>query len=181
LHRTTAESFGWPEDNFIGSLSQANGWCKRWPLFWRERRLAPQVALASGSGLLRGQDRTALGRVVDRLDGALAVGTQEGPSLLHGDLWNGNVHALRDGTAAVVDPASYFGHREVDLAMAELFGGFDARFFDAYRAAWPVREGYELRRAIYQLYYLLVHVNLFGGSYLGGMRAAADAALAALD
>jgi fructosamine-3-kinase len=94
----------------------------------------------------------------------LGAAEDDGPSLVHGDLWNGNVHFTGSG-AAVIDPACYYGHREVDLAMAALFGGFPEVFFEAYQAEWPLQEGAARRRPIYQLYYLLVHVVLFGGSY----------------
>ncbi|HEX8673749.1 MAG TPA: fructosamine kinase family protein, partial [Longimicrobium sp.] len=96
----------------------------------------------------------------------LAAGEEDGPTLLHGDLWSGNVVATSRGPS-LVDPATYRGHREVDLAMTELFGGFGAEFYTAYEEAWPLRPGYqEERRAVYQLFYLLVHVNLFGGGYV---------------
>jgi fructosamine-3-kinase len=100
-----------------------------------------------------------------RLEELLHPAEADGPSLLHGDLWSGNVLATTSGPA-LVDPAAYFGHREVDLAMADLFGGFDGRFRQAYEAAWPLQPGYARRRDVYQLYYLLVHVNLFGAGYL---------------
>lgn len=181
MHRTTASSFGWPEDNFIGSLQQTNSWRSDWPTFWRDCRLAPQLELARRRGVLQREDLDLLDRLSDRLAEAIDVGSAERPSLLHGDLWCGNVHGLADGAAAIIDPSSYFGHREVDLAMADLFGGFDADFFRAYNEAWPLQPGYpERRRPIYQLYYLLVHVNLFGGSYAAGVRSAAHAALRAL-
>ncbi len=173
LHRATAEAWGWPADNFIGSLPQENGWMARWPAFWRERRLLPQLRRAYASGHFSGADRRAFAALLDRLDGLLGeAAAADGPSLLHGDLWGGNVHMTTDAPA-LVDPSIYYGHREVDLAMSELFGGFRAEFHAAYREAWPLRPGYvEARRAVYQLYYLLVHVNLFGGSYVAGARAA---------
>jgi protein-ribulosamine 3-kinase len=177
LHRTPGPAFGWRADNFIGPLPQANPQHDAWPAFWREARLAPQLRRARAGGLLDARDDDRFGQLFERLDTLLAAGSAEGPSLLHGDLWSGNVHPLAEGGAALIDPASYYGHREVDLAMAALFGGFDRAFFDAYAAAWPLEPGATLRRAVYQLYYLLVHVNLFGGSYVAGTRAALDAAL----
>src|SRR5215207_4748885 len=118
-------------------------------------------------------------RLLDSLPEFLAPAEEDGPSLLHGDLWSGNVISAA-GAPALIDPAVYRGHREVDLAMTELFGGFDARFYAAYEEAWPLLPGYrEARRAVYQLYYLLVHVNLFGGSYVGQTAALLRRVLAA--
>jgi fructosamine-3-kinase len=173
LHRTRAPSFGWHADNYIGTLPQSNAWCAAWPEFWRDRRLAPQLETARRAGLLDAGDERAFDALFARLDEWLgAAARDDGASLLHGDLWGGNVHVLADGGAALIDPSSYHGHREVDLAMAELFGGFGRDFFAAYREAWPLAAGYdEVRRATYQLYYLLVHVNLFGGGYVGQTRA----------
>ncbi|MGK7312290.1 MAG: fructosamine kinase family protein [Candidatus Longimicrobiales bacterium M2_2A_002] len=172
LHRHRADRFGADADNYIGSLAQANGRLDRWPEFWRERRLEPQLRLATDRGLMDDSDRRRFDDLFDRLDDLLAVGNEDGPSLLHGDLWSGNVH-MTDGTAAIIDPSVYHGHREVDLAMAELFGGFGPGFMAAYRETWPLQPGYApTRRAAYQLYYLLVHVNLFGAGYVPGTRSA---------
>lgn len=166
LHRAAGGGWGWERPNFIGSLPQANESAETWAGFWRARRLEPQLRLAADSGRLPGS-RAEWERLFARLDDLVGVGDEEGPSLLHGDLWSGNVVSA-SGEPAIVDPAVYRGHREVDLAMAELFGGFDARFHAAYREAWPLAPGYEReRRSVYQLYYLLVHVNLFGGAYVG--------------
>ena len=110
----------------------------------------------------------------------LAAAVRDGPSLVHGDLWGGNVLAMASGDPAFIDPAPYEGHREVDLAMSELFGGFDPDFYAAYQAGWPLLPGYrELRRHVYQLYYLLVHVNVFGGGYHAQAAGALRRALAA--
>lgn len=180
-HRTRAAAFGWAADNYIGSLRQSNGWHEEWPAFWRDQRLEPQLARAMKHGHFGRAECARFHALLARLEEALVVASTEGPSLLHGDLWGGNVHTLRDGTPALVDPSSYHGHREVDLAMAELFGGFAKNFFHAYEEAWALAAGYcELRRPIYQLYYLLVHVNLFGAAYVRGSMAAVDAALGAL-
>jgi len=177
LHGRRAATAGWPHDNHIGSLPQANAARQSWPGFWRERRLEPQLRLAYDGGYFRGPERRRFAALLDDLDALLAEAAGEGFSLLHGDLWNGNVLPLTSGAPALVDPASYHGHREVDLAMAELFGGFGRDFFEAYEATWPLRPGYRpVRRAVYQLYYLLVHVNLFGGSYAAGALAALAAA-----
>jgi len=171
LHRTRAVRYGWPADNFIGPLPQPNGWLDDWAAFWRTRRLEPQLRLAYDAGWFDSAARTRLDRLLDRLDELLTPAAGDGPSLLHGDLWNGNVHVTADGEPALIDPASYYGHREVDLAMSELFGGFAPGFYRAYREAWPLAPGYEeTRRYVYQLYYLLVHVNLFGAGYVGRVR-----------
>jgi protein-ribulosamine 3-kinase len=171
LHRTRADRYGWEADNFIGPLPQSNARTAGWAEFWRERRLLPQLARARAAGFLdAGPDAAAFDALLDSLDAWLAPAAEEGPSLLHGDLWNGNVHMMATGRAALVDPSTAYGHREVDLAMARLFGGFDAAFYDAYAEAWPLHDGHDERRDIYQLYYLLVHVNLFGSGYLALTR-----------
>jgi fructosamine-3-kinase len=172
LHRHTADRFGADADNYIGSLPQSNGPMDDWTGFWIDRRLEPQLRQAIDQGLLGDDDRRRFDTLFGRLDEILAPGGQEGPSLLHGDLWGGNVHMMEDG-AAIIDPSVYHGHREVDLAMSELFGGFGPEFYFAYDDTWPLEPGYDpTRRAIYQLYYLLVHVNLFGGGYVGRTRSA---------
>ena len=177
LHRASAESYGWPGDNFIGSLPQSNPPGVDWPSFWRDHRLVPQLDRAAAAGLLSGKERTRFDLLLDRIDDVLGPAREDGPSLLHGDLWSGNLHVLESGAPALIDPSSYYGHREVDLAMTSLFGGFDRTFLDAYREAWPLLDGYEpRRRATYQLYYLLVHVNLFGSSYLPGTFEALESA-----
>lgn len=166
VHRSGRGGWGWERDNWIGSLPQENrAAADSWAAFWRDRRLRPQLDLARGAGRLPGTE-AEWERLFDRLPELLAAGDEDGPSLLHGDLWSGNALSTVAGPA-IIDPAVYRGHREADLAMAELFGGFEARFFAAYGEAWPLRPGYrEHRRGIYQLYYLLVHVNLFGGAYV---------------
>ncbi|HEX7091234.1 MAG TPA: fructosamine kinase family protein [Longimicrobiales bacterium] len=169
LHRVRAERYGWPADNFIGPLPQPNAWASSWAAFWRERRLAPQLERALRAGHFDARARRRFEALLGRLDALLAEAEADGASLLHGDLWGGNVHVLAGGEAALIDPSSYHGHREVDLAMSELFGGFGAGFREAYREAWPLAPGYaEARRPVYQLYYLLVHVNLFGAGYVDG-------------
>ncbi len=172
LHHHQDARFGADADNFIGSLPQANVRTDDWPVFWRDQRLAPQLHQALDRGLLDDSDRRRFDRLFHRLPELLAVGNDEGPSLLHGDLWSGNVHVTAN-RAAIIDPSVYYGHREVDLAMAELFGGFGPGFRASYDDAWPLAPGYApTRRAIYQLYYLLVHVNLFGSGYVSRTRSA---------
>lgn len=164
LHRAGRDGgWGWMEDNFIGPLPQANAPAARWAEFWRTGRLEPQLELARRGGRMPGK-AADWDRLMDRLPELLAPAEADGPSLLHGDLWGGNVLAAPDGPA-LIDPAVYRGHREADLAMTELFGGFGDAFHAAYREAWPLQPGYPVRRAVYQLWYLLVHVNLFGGGY----------------
>jgi protein-ribulosamine 3-kinase len=164
LHRAGRdEGWGWMEDNFIGPLPQANGPTSSWAEFWRTRRLEPQLELARRGGRMPG-NAAEWDRLMDRLPELLAPAEADGPSLLHGDLWGGNVLAAPGGPA-IIDPAVYRGHREADLAMTELFGGFGDGFHVGYREAWPLQPGYPARRAVYQLWYLLIHVNLFGGGY----------------
>jgi protein-ribulosamine 3-kinase len=181
LHRSTG-SWGWREDGFIGPLPQQNRGAARWSEFWRDHRLLPQLELARQHGYTIGRE-SEWGALWSSLDGLLAAAELDGPSLLHGDLWSGNVLAVQGpngGEPALVDPASYFGHREVDLAMAELFGGFPVDLLGAYEEAWPLQPGYRTgRRAVYQLYYLLVHVNLFGAGYVARTEAALREAVAA--
>ena len=164
LHATTGTRFGWHRDNHIGTTPQQNTWNDDWAAFFRDRRLAPQLALAMQNGyegrLARDGERL-LARVP-----ALLEGHEPAPSLLHGDLWAGNAGRLADGTPVVFDPASYYGDREADLAMTELFGGFTPEFYTAYAEAAPLPEGYEQRRTLYNLYHVLNHLNLFGASYL---------------
>lgn len=169
LHRHRVARYGGPRDNFIGSLPQANGWMEEWAEFWHVRRLEPQLRRAREAGAFSPADVRRFDRLLDALpDRLAAAAAADGASLLHGDLWNGNVHFTDAGEPALIDPSSYHGHREVDLAMSELFGGFAPTFLAAYREAWPLEPGYaRLRRPVYQLYYLLVHVNLFGGGYVG--------------
>lgn len=176
LHRTRGERWGWPAHNFIGRLPQRNDERSDWSGFWTEQRLEPQLRLACDNGLLDREARKRFERLYAALPEILAPAEADGPSLLHGDLWSGNLHVQRGGDPALIDPASYHGHREVDLAMTHLFGGFDSFFHAAYHERWPLAPGHERRRMVYQLYYLLVHVNLFGAGYRSRTLAALSSA-----
>jgi protein-ribulosamine 3-kinase len=167
LHRSRGERFGWTRDNFIGASAQRNSSSGDWIEFWRERRLAPQLALAVANG--HGEIRQPMERICAGLPQLLEGRTPE-PSLLHGDLWRGNVGFLAGGAPVVFDPALYRGDREADLAMTELFGGFPRAFYAAYEEAWPLDDGYGRRKHLYNLYHLLNHLNLFGGGYLAQVR-----------
>ena len=178
LHRTTGDFFGWNEDNFIGATPQINTPHPSWPHFFGERRLRPQLELA----LRNGMEKTLVAKgyaIIERV-GGLFIDYQPVPSLLHGDLWSGNAAQCRDGTAVIFDPACYYGDRETDIAMAELFGGFPTSFHVAYRAAWPPDSGYETRKPLYNLYHILNHFNLFGGAYLGQAQRMIEGLLRAL-
>jgi len=176
LHHHRGKACGFAHDNFIGSTRQFNQplhgpWNEAvddgssWPIFFMERRLRFQVQLAAvegyGSELEHLLDRAET-RVIELLSTAI-----EAPSILHGDLWSGNFLVDDRGEACLIDPAVYYGHREADLAMTRLFGGFEPAFYDAYAEAWPLDPGHEERLPIYQLYHLLNHLNLFGGGYFG--------------
>lgn len=163
LHRTPAPAFGLDHDNFIGSLPQENTPKASWAEFYRTRRLEPQLERAVNSGQASYAMRRGFTRLFTKL--SALVGPDDGPCRLHGDLWSGNVHISESGEPCLLDPAVYGGHREVDLAMMRLFGGFAERVFAAYDEAFPLASGAAERVALYQLYPLMVHVNLFGGSY----------------
>ncbi|GIV61688.1 MAG: fructosamine kinase [Rhodothermaceae bacterium] len=167
LHRHTAPRYGYDEDNYLGRSVQHNDWQATWPAFFRACRLAPQVRRAREQGRWQRRWDRPLERLYERLPELLPERPET--SLVHGDLWHGNVMTTAAGPPALIDPAVYFGHREVDLAMTELFGGFDPAFYEAYRAAWPLEPGYEERREVYNLYHLLNHLNLFGAGYAGSI------------
>ena len=161
LHRCGGDAFGWPRANFIGRTRQDNAADDDWPRFFARRRLAPQLEGAQRKGMhLAGGDRLLAALP------AFFGGYRPLPSLIHGDLWHGNAALDAAGTLTLFDPSVHYADRECDLAMAALFGGFPDAFFGAYAEAWPLADGAEHRRALYQLYHVLNHANLFGGSYV---------------
>jgi fructosamine-3-kinase len=172
LHRRGAPGFGLDHDNFIGWLPQANAAARTWAEFYRARRLEAQVRRAADEGRASPRMRQGFDRLFRALDEL--CGPAEPPARLHGDLWGGNLLCDDRGAPCLVDPAVYGGHREIDLAMMRLFGGFGPRVFDAYDEAWPLAEGHRERVSLYQLYPLMVHVNLFGGGYVGSVEAALE-------
>ncbi len=162
LHKTSYPAFGWSTENYIGSLKQANKENAHWPVFYLEQRLLPQLNLSCRLGALSENEIPDRNQMFNALRDLLPETT---PVLIHGDLWSGNFLIAMDGTPVLIDPASYAGHHEVDLAMTRLFGGFDSHFYGAYEEILPGESGSGERTGLYQLYYLLVHLNLFGRSY----------------
>ncbi|MCX7896275.1 MAG: fructosamine kinase family protein [Rhodocyclaceae bacterium] len=172
------ETFGWRRANYIGATPQSNTPHRGWPAFFAQERLLPQLQRARA----RGMERTWVEkgeRLAESL-GAFFLDYHPSPSLVHGDLWGGNAAQLADGTPIVFDPAVYYADREVDLAMSELFGGFPESFYVAYRRAFPLDQGFERRKTLYNLYHVLNHFNLFGASYLNQARRMIDKLLAEL-
>ena len=163
LHRQTQEAFGLDHDNYIGSLPQFNSPQSSWGEFFVTQRLEPQCKMARDQGQLDSSILRAFERLYARAEDLFP---EEPPALVHGDLWSGNFMVNKIGEAAIIDPAVYFGHREMDLGMSRLFGGFDPAFYRSYAEEYPLESGWEKRLEIANLYPLLVHVNLFGGSYL---------------
>lgn len=181
LHRTLSPNgcYGWDRNNTIGLTPQINSWETDWLHFYREHRLLYQVKLACQQGY-RGQWVQQVERVMAELE-VFFQGYRPEPALLHGDLWSGNYGALPDGTPVIFDPALYYGDRETDLAMTELFGGFPAEFYQAYQRAYPLHPGYPNRKPLYQLYHWLNHLNLFGEGYMGSVSRALQQCLGFLD
>lgn len=168
LHGNTSAFFGFSHDNYIGRLKQSNQRLNSWPEFYAAQRLIPQMERAVQSGAMNQADARLLEGLCRRLENLCP---QEPPALIHGDLWSGNFICDTGGRPVLVDPSASFSHREMDLAMARLFGGFHQRFFESYADNWPLEPGFDERINVYQLYYLLVHVNHFGGSYIQDARA----------
>ncbi|MDN5850129.1 MAG: fructosamine kinase family protein [Nitrococcus sp.] len=178
IHRITRPRFGWDRDNTIGSTPQINRQSDDWVSFYRDQRLGFQLELAERNGHAGVLTKAGF-RLLEALP-LLCADHRPAASLLHGDLWGGNAAVDCDGAAVVYDPAVYFGDRETDLAMTELFGGFGAAFYEAYKSAWPLESGYEVRRDLYQLYHVLNHLNLFGAGYAGSAQRLIDRLLAAV-
>jgi protein-ribulosamine 3-kinase len=163
LHRRKSKAFGFAQDNFIGTTPQPNGWKDGWIDFWRVHRLGFQLQLAGAKGY--GSQLQDLGnKLLDAMP-LFFEGYTPQPSLLHGDLWSGNHAFTAGGKPVIFDPAAYYGDRECDIAMTELFGGYPADFYAAYRAEWQLDAGYSARRDLYNLYHILNHANLFGEGY----------------
>lgn len=162
MHQIRTERFGWSMDNTIGSTPQINDWTSEWSAFWKTHRFGFQLKLAAENGYSR--------KLIDKA-WRLTEECQQFfthnpfPSLMHGDLWSGNLSFDAKGQPAIYDPAVYYGDREADLAMTELFGGFNRSFYDAYNRTLPVHAGYPVRKRLYNLYHILNHMNLFGGGY----------------
>ena len=167
LHTCQDENFGLPSDNFIGSLPQSNTPSKSWIDFYGTNRLGFQFELASSKGLLNPAEVPTAEAIRSFLK---SICLDIKPSLLHGDLWSGNYLIGKDGTPYLIDPAVDYGHAEVDIAMTKLFGGFSGAFYSAYHKLRPTTDFYKERMEIYQLYYLLVHLNLFGASYYSSVK-----------
>lgn len=176
MHAISHGSFGWAQDNYIGTTPQPNRQTDNWIEFWRDCRLQPQLSMASAAGFN--------GRLFENGEylltklGQLLQDHKPTASLLHGDLWSGNKAFTTDGQPVIFDPASYYGDRETDIAMTELFGGFEPAFYSAYRAHSPLPAGYPLRRDLYKLYHMLNHLNLFGVAYLSSCENIMDGLLA---
>jgi protein-ribulosamine 3-kinase len=176
VHSAYGESFGWRQDNYIGKTPQLNPRLSSWSDFWRDARLAPQLALARRNGLGPGLLRKC-GRLIEAVPRLLS-GHAPQASLLHGDLWSGNAGFLAGGAPVLFDPAVYWGDRETDLAMTELFGALPPEFYAAYTGVAPLDSGYARRKPLYNLYHVLNHANLFGGGYAAQAERMIDGLLA---
>jgi len=166
IHSQTSEQFGFEEDNFIGSLDQSNMKYVTWTNFYVQERLIPQLKIALDNNLMS-KDEIPNEEVIENGCNSFFKNVQ--PSLLHGDLWSGNFLISETGQPVLIDPAVYYGHSEVDIAMSKLFGGFGQSFYKAYHDINRITDGFDQRIELYQLYYLLVHLNLFGSSYKGAV------------
>jgi protein-ribulosamine 3-kinase len=168
LHKFTSENFGFYEDNYIGSNEQMNipseDEKNNWTKFYFNKRLLFQFKLAQRNGYADEKLRKCFSSLEDRIEDILKE-SEEKPSVLHGDLWSGNFMSDENGNPCIIDPAVYYGHREADLAMTKLFGGFNSEFYNSYDQAYPLKAGYEYRENIYKLYHVLNHLNLFGRGY----------------
>lgn len=167
MHRHTSHSFGFNTDNYMGSLQQSNRQHERWSDFFIEERLKPMIRIAQTKQLLTNADLRLFELLYQKLPGLF---TEEPPALVHGDLWGGNYLIDAHGKPYLIDPAVSFSNREFDIAMTTLFGGFDRRFYEAYNHHFPLQKGWQQRIKLWNLYPLLLHVNLFGGGYINQVR-----------
>jgi fructosamine-3-kinase len=167
MHRHTTEKFGSIADNYMGSLPQSNKSHHTWAEFFIEERLKPMVQLALNKHLINNNDINQFENFYESLPGLF---NEERPSLIHGDLWGGNYLLGLNDIPYLIDPAISYGHREFDIAMTTLFGGFSNEFYEAYNSTFPLTKGWQQRLDLWNLYPLLVHLNLFGLSYLGQVR-----------
>jgi fructosamine-3-kinase len=167
LHKVYSPKYGFSEDNYMGSLEQSNKEHNKWIDFFVEERLEKQLKRAMELGYLNGDDENGFQKLYRELDSLIP---NEPSSLLHGDLWGGNFITGESGEPCLIDPAVYYGHREMDLSMTRLFEGFDEPFYETYNSEYPLAPGFESRVDIHNLYPLLVHVNLFGGGYIPQLR-----------
>jgi len=167
LHLKKQKFFGWDTNNYIGSLAQNNSIFPSWHLFYSECRILPLVKQLFDQGIFLKQDVVSVEIVCKKSE---FLFPDEPPALLHGDLWSGNFKITTEGGAAIFDPAVYYGHREMDIGMTLLFGGFDQRFYDAYHETYPLEKDWKQRLPLTQLYPLLVHALLFGGHYVESAR-----------
>ncbi|MRH44024.1 phosphotransferase [Aquibacillus halophilus] len=163
MHLNTNEKFGFDEDTFVGTLTQKNGYFNNWLDYYQNQRLLPQFQLAIENGRMSTQRRARLDQVIKTLD--KWIGSSPKASLLHGDLWGGNYLAGPNGNPYLIDPSVFYGDHAFELAFTELFGGFTSEFYDAYQEVYPLPDNYQEIKPLYQLYYLLVHLNIFGESY----------------
>jgi fructosamine-3-kinase len=168
LHKYKGTAFGFYEDNYIGSNPQKNladgDDRTNWIAFYFNKRLLYQLSLCEQNGFATTELRNYLRKLEDKIEDILKDSTEE-PALLHGDLWSGNYMITQNGEACIIDPAVYYGHREADLAMTKLFGGYPEEFYKSYNEIYPLDEGWDYRENIYKLYHVLNHLNLFGSGY----------------
>ena len=168
MHRFRGKKFGFSEDNYLGGSPQLNKPSKEgshnWAVFYAENRLEIQTSLAVKNGYATSELRNLMDNLINKFPDFIS-GTEEEPSLMHGDLWSGNYPIDKNGIPWLIDPAVYYGHREADLAMTSLFGGFSNSFYSAYKSTYPIESGYADREPLYHLYHLLNHLNLYGTGY----------------
>lgn len=166
MHRTTNEQFGWSQSNYLGSIKMSNDWCNNWSEFYSNNRLLPLVKMLRDQAAFSVKEVEQAEAFCKTLSSRLPA---EPPALLHGDLWSGNASAVKAGdeiTVAIYDPAVYYGHREIDIALTQLFGGFSSLFYNSYNEVYPLQSGWQQRLPVFQLSHLLLHAVLFGGGYI---------------